>query len=139
VNGFRTLTYTPVPANSETSSPDTFEIFVKSGTPVNLNKLYWTFTTFPLPPQANAGLPQTVKVGATVTLDGSASVNNGGGPLSYAWVFTSTPAGSRARLQNPPAAITTFVPDLPGAYVVTLTVTNSAGTSNSSVTITATP
>jgi hypothetical protein len=139
VSGFRTLGFSPVQPNSISTSTDIIKITIPTGSPVNLSALQWTFLTFPPPPQANAGLPQTVPVGTTVTLNGGASINNGGGPLSYAWTFISTPAGSRARLSNPPGVITTFVPDVAGAYVLRLTVTNSAGTSSSDVTITATP
>ncbi len=43
-------------------------------------------------PVANAGTAQNVKVGATVTLDGSASTQVNGHPISYAWTQTAGPA-----------------------------------------------
>jgi len=137
VSGFRTLGFAAVAANSQTSSADVFELLVKPGVTVDLNKLVWSFRTLPGAPQAVAGPTQTVKVGATVTLDGSGSMDNGGGPLTYAWTLLSVPAGSKARLQNTPGPITTFVADMPGAYVARLEVITGIGSSSDTVTITA--
>ncbi|HEY3831251.1 MAG TPA: hypothetical protein VGO03_03080 [Acidimicrobiia bacterium] len=45
-------------------------------------------------PVANAGSTQTPKVGTTVTLDGSASSQTNGHPVSYAWSQTAGPTVS---------------------------------------------
>ncbi|HWR57514.1 MAG TPA: hypothetical protein VN328_01385, partial [Thermodesulfovibrionales bacterium] len=42
--------------------------------------------------------------------------------LTYNWQLTSVPVGSLSVIANPFAAITSFVPDLPGAYVAQLIV-----------------
>ena len=84
------------------------------------------------PPIANAGSDQTIHAGKTAYLDGSGSSDPGGHtPLTYAWSFTSRPAGSTAALSNPAIMNPTFVPDKPGDYVVQLTVTNTVGTQGS--------
>jgi RHS repeat-associated protein len=72
-------------------------------------------------PVANAGPDQTVTLGATVQLDGSAS--HGDGPsLSFRWSFVTRPAGSAASLSDATAVKPTFVADKPGRYVVQLVV-----------------
>jgi hypothetical protein len=73
-------------------------------------------------PVANAGASQSVVVGDTVNLNGSGSRDANGDALTYQWSFTSKPEGSFAALANPDTAQTTFVPDLPGLYVVQLVV-----------------
>jgi hypothetical protein len=73
-----------------------------------------------LPPTASAGPDQLVLVNQSVALDGSA-VDPDGDSITYAWHFTSQPIGSAAQPIEPTVTNTTFVPDLPGVYVATLT------------------
>ncbi len=80
-----------------------------------------TQTTSPI---ANAGANQRVNVGSTVQLDGSASADPDGGPLSYFWAFAYRPAGSTAVLSGDNTANPSFVADVPGTYVVELKVTD---------------
>lgn len=77
------------------------------------------------PPIANAGLDQTVKVGHTVTLDGSASFDPEGGPLSFQWRIVSAPTGSTAALTGADTESPTFVADVVGDYVIELVVTDN--------------
>ena len=80
-------------------------------------------------PVANAGASQSTVVGESVTLNGSKSTDTNGAPLTYRWSVVSAPGGSKATISNPTAEIASFVPDLPGTYVVQLIVND--GTLNS--------
>lgn len=73
-------------------------------------------------PTANAGPDQTAVVGATVTLDGSSSLDVDGNALTFRWAFAARPAGSTATLSTPLAVTTTFTVDRPGTYAVRLIV-----------------
>lgn len=73
-------------------------------------------------PVADAGANQTPEVGDTVSLDGSASFDADGDPLTYAWSITSRPANSSSTLSSPNSVSTDFVVDEAGVYVVQLIV-----------------
>ena len=75
-------------------------------------------------PVADAGAPQAVDTGSTVQLDGSGSRDADGDTLSYAWSFTTRPAGSAAAINPANAQRPSFVADLPGTYVAQLIVSD---------------
>jgi hypothetical protein len=82
-----------------------------------------TATTANATPVANAGVAQNVTTGTTVTLNGSASSDANGDPLTYLWTFASLPAGSTLTPgASSTTSIATFVPDVPGTYVLRLVV-----------------
>lgn len=81
-------------------------------------------------PAANAGPDQTVTQGTKVTFDGSKSISSGSNP-TYSWTFTDNGAKQTLSGINP-----TYTFNNPGIYAVTLTLTDSNGVSNSTVTIT---
>jgi len=87
---------------------------------------------------ANAGADQTVEAGQTVTLDGSASTDTDGNPITYAWAITASPAGSTASISSATSAIASFTPDVEGVYVISLTISNNDAAKVDEVTITAT-
>lgn len=88
----------------------------------------------PKAPIAVAGPDQMVTVGELVKLDGSASSDPQGKPLSYRWEFVALPAGSHAQLNaqladGSTAVDPSFIADVGGDYVVRLTVKSDSGTS----------
>ena len=89
-------------------------------------------------PVADAGPDQAVTTGAMVTLNGSASSDQDGNPLSYAWSLVSTPAGSAAGLQNAFTQSATFTADVAGAYTLNLIVYDGLVANLDTVVITAT-
>lgn len=86
---------------------------------------------YPDVPEAVAKTVQsTATVGDLVELDGSRSSDPDKLPLSYHWDFLEMPAGSSTGLNNRTLRNPSFVADLPGKYVVALTVDNSYWTSD---------
>src|SRR5437773_843265 len=81
------------------------------------------------PPVAAAGPDQTVVVGTTVHLSGSASSDVDGDLLTYQWVFVSRPLGSTAVLSDTTAVMPVFVIDKPGDYTVQLIVDDGSASS----------
>jgi RHS repeat-associated protein len=81
-----------------------------------------TINTQDSPPVANAGPAQTVPLGSLVTLDGTASADPDGQPLTYQWSLLSVPAGSAAVLSDPNSSHPSFTADVAGSYVVQLVV-----------------
>ncbi len=73
-------------------------------------------------PVADPGPDQSVFLFDTVVLDGSGSNDVDSDPLTFRWSFTSIPTGSAAALDDPSSVSSSFVPDLPGSYVVQLIV-----------------
>ena len=84
-------------------------------------------------PVAMAGIDQNVVEGETVLLDGSSSYDPMERALSYEWNVASAPLNSVATIADPSSSITSFVPDLPGSYLVSLVVDSGANVSNPDV------
>ena len=77
-------------------------------------------------PVAQVGPNESAFVGETVTLDGSGSTDADHDPLTYRWSVVSAPKRSRAKIFSPTAEIASFVPDLPGTFVVQLIVNDGS-------------
>ncbi len=88
----------------------------------------------PKPPVAVAGADQMVIVGELVKLDGSASKDPSGKPLTYQWDIVALPAGSHAVLNaldgNGSTAVNpSFIADVGGDFVIRLVVHSDSGES----------
>src|SRR5947209_6981736 len=97
VPGQSALHFAAVPANSQMPATNTFTILVDRTVAFTFANLQWSFNS----PFANPGPSQTARVGDKVTLNGTGSTNPSGiGTLTYAWSFSSRPAGSSAVISN---------------------------------------
>ena len=86
------------------------------------------------PPTADAGDPQTVTEGATVTLSGTASDVDPEDSPTYAWTFNNTALG--ITLSSPSAPVTSFdAPNVAADTPVLFTLTVSDGTASSTDTV----
>lgn len=84
-----------------------------------------TISTTNSPPVADAGPDEVVTlIGSTVQLDGSASYDSDGDPLTFAWSLTLRPVGSSAMLDNAGIAQPSFVADRNGEYRARLIVSD---------------
>ena len=86
-------------------------------------------------PTANAGPPQMAVVGNTVLLDGSRSISPTGAPLSYKWTFVTVPAGASPALSNVDVVNPKFVIPQDGTYVLQLSISDGARSSDAQVVI----
>ncbi|ACM18554.1 hypothetical protein Geob_0181 [Geotalea daltonii FRC-32] len=91
--------------------------------------------TLPIAPVANAGTSQSVTMGTVVTLDGSASTVGAGKTASYSWAIATKPSGGVASISNPTTVKPTFIPDVVGTYIFTLTVSDGYFTDTGTVTV----
>ena len=80
-------------------------------------------------PVADAGADVEARVGQLTALDGSASFDEDGDPLDYAWRIVSHPSASAAALIDADWADPTFVPDVTGRYELGLVVSDGAADS----------
>jgi hypothetical protein len=91
-------------------------------------------------PIANAGADSSVALGAPATVDGSASSDPDGDPLTYLWSFLSIPGGSAITdtdLSDPLGITPNFTPDVAGQYSLMLSVTDGFLSGNDVVLVTA--
>jgi uncharacterized protein (TIGR03437 family) len=94
-----------------------------------------------IPPNANAGMAANALKGSPVALNGTASndPSQSGLALTYTWTVQSAPAGSvlAGAQVGGNTATPGFTPDVAGAFVIGLQVTDTSGSGMDTVTITA--
>ncbi|MDA2924537.1 PKD domain-containing protein, partial [Acidobacteria bacterium AH-259-L09] len=115
----------------------TLELVVNDGVEDSLSDRV-TVTAFAVdaPPNARAGEDQNVLVGAIVFLDGSDSEDPEQAPLDFSWSFGGVPVGSALTdvdLFDSLTAMPSFIPDVEGAYIVNLQVSDGPLTDIGSV------
>jgi OmpA family/PKD domain len=106
----------------------------KSPVPMDIPRVRYEILTRRVgnsPPVANAGPDQIGVAAGTVSLDGSASYDPDGDPITYQW---SQISGAGVTLATPTAVKTTFTGVTGQTYVFKLTVTDSGGLSSSATT-----
>ena len=89
-------------------------------------------------PVAHAGATQNVTLNTRVQLDGSSSSDANADALTYRWTLAQKPPLSQASLQNATSATPSFVADVAGDYVMSLTVSDGVLTDSNSVAVRAT-
>lgn len=113
-------------ANGSTTSTDTFTLRQNRRIPFDPADLVYTFSADEpaenTAPVSDAGGDVTVSLGETVTLNGSGSTDSDGDSLTFLWELISVPGGSTATLSDPTSIMPGLLVDVPGAYVVQLTV-----------------
>nr|WP_164021029.1 PKD domain-containing protein [Pyxidicoccus trucidator] len=77
-----------------------------------------------LRPVARPGSSQEVVVGTAVELDGSASTDPEGQALTWSWTVVYSPSGSTATLSQQDSAKPSLSPDVEGAYILRLVVSD---------------
>jgi hypothetical protein len=80
-------------------------------------------------PYANAGNDLTTITGSYLTLDGTKSSDPEEDQLTYDWAIVSKPAGSTMNFANSSLGKPVIQPDLPGEYLIQLTVSDGINTS----------
>ena len=80
-----------------------------------------------LAPTSDAGADQLVVVDQPAILDGSASSDPEGDPLTFDWSITGAPAGSSALLDTSDPVFPSLTADVEGSYEITLVVSDFLG------------
>ncbi len=106
-------------------------------TQLYVNAVSWVGAKANSAPTAVIAPVDALHAGKNVILNGSASVDPDGNPMTYRWALTR-PAGSMAALSDPSAVMPTFTADKLGAYSVQLIV-NDGTVDSAPVTATISP
>ena len=113
----------------------TFQLTVNDGSGgTDTDTVTVTVTPSNFAPNANAGVVQGVVFGATVQLNGSASSDPDGDPITYSW--TQTGGTNTVTLSNPTSATPSFTaPAVADTLTFMLTVTDTSAASDTATTV----
>ena len=111
-----------------------------------IGKLFQLLGTFALvacggsvsPPDVIPGDEQTVNTGAFVQLDASRTSDPQNRLLTFGWSFLSRPLASETTLVDAGSAKASFLADMPGEYMLKVTVSNTVRVNEATVKVTAT-
>ena len=111
-----------------------------------IGKLFPLLGTFALvacggsvsPPDVIPGDEQTVNTGAFVQLDASRTSDPQNRLLTFGWSFVSRPLASETTLVDAGSAKASFLADMPGEYMLKVTVSNTVRVNEATVKVTAT-
>ncbi len=96
--------------------------------------------TTPLPPVANAGEDFSTPLDHPATVDGTASSDPNGTPLTYFWTIVDAPPDAfKQSFDNPELSTSSFTPTVAGDYLIELTVSDGLFTAVDMLTVTARP
>ncbi|HYG40641.1 MAG TPA: PKD domain-containing protein [Cytophagales bacterium] len=115
------------------------QLSVSDGTNTSLDTVVVTANLDNQPPVADAGIDQSVDIGANIVLNGNGSSDPDEDPITYHWTFESKPPGSSATLSDTHKSDPNFTLDKIGKYVLILEVSDGNLTSTDKVEITTKP
>jgi hypothetical protein len=103
-----------------------FELTVSDGELAARDTVRVTVAAANQAPVVDAGTDQSITLGATANVTATAT-DPDGDALTYAWTVQSRPAGSTAALSATTTPAVSITPDVAGAYVLRVTVTDGRG------------
>lgn len=131
------LSYTP---NLNYFGSDGFTFKIHEGVrDSNMATVSITVNPAQYPPQANAGMPQTVSSGSLVTLDGTKSTDLDGDKLTYSWLQTAGPLVTLSNKGSPTPTFNSPTVSTNTTLTFVLTVNDGTTSNSTSVTVNVTP
>jgi hypothetical protein len=103
-----------------------FELTVSDGELATRDTVRVTVSAANQAPAVDAGTDQSITLGATANVTATAT-DPDGDALTYAWTVQSRPAGSTAALSATTTPAVSITPDVAGAYVLRVTVSDGRG------------
>ncbi len=124
--------------------PYDLKLTVSDGTYSSDDAVRVTASGTNIPPNARAGIDLMIRLGSEAVLDGTGSNDPDSDlqTLTYVWTFVHVPAESvltNGDIVNASTAAPSFIPDVAGAYILQLAVSDGSNVSFDNVAVTAKP